>query len=912
MSKSYIGEIAPHGGALVDRILTGAARERALARAAHLKKRTLNPVNLSDLELLAVGAFSPLTGFMRQVDYESVVDTMHLANGLAWSIPICLPLSQELADTYAVGEEIALVEPGGHLVGLLELAEKYAYAKTREAQQVYRTTEDRHPGVARLYGQGDVYLAGDVWLLDWPLNRDFIEFRHAPADTRQMFARNGWSRIVAFQTRNPIHRAHEYIQKTALEIVDGLFLHPLVGETKADDIPADVRMASYQALLRDYYPPDRVLLGVFPAAMRYAGPREAIFHALCRKNYGCTHMIIGRDHAGVGNYYGSYDAQKIFGEFRPGEIGITPLFFENTFYCRKCGAVVSTKTCPHAESDHLVFSGTQVRAMLSRGEMLPPEFTRPEVAQILIEGMQRKAEEELARQLAESVTPPAGGGPQTAADELKPQQVGAPQVADGPRPATENREMPSSIRGRPGKRRVLVLGLDCAEPSLVFQQYRAEMPNLRGLMERGVWGNLNSVTPPITVPAWACSMTSQDPGQLGIYGFRNRADYSYEKMTIANARSIRAAAVWDYLEREGKTSVLVGVPPSYPPMPLQNGVVVGCFLSPNTQSKYTYPESVREEIAQVAPNYTVDVENFRTEDKAWLLGKIYETTEERYKVIRHFMKTRDWDFLMSVEIGVDRLHHGFWKYHDPLHPKHAPGNPFLHSIHDYYVWLDGEIGKTLELIDDDTAVIVMSDHGAKRMEGGICVNEWLVNAGYLALDEKPAGVVPLSKAKINWGKTKAWGEGGYYSRIFLNVQGREPNGILPSAQYEAARDELIARLSAIPGPGGKPLGTRVYKPQTLYRQANNIAPDLIVVWGDLAWRGVGSLGLDALYTFENDTGPDDANHAQMGMFIYADPRDNLGGRELAGLDIVDIAPTVLAEFGLPVPSNMIGKVIAVR
>ncbi len=405
-------------------------------------------------------------------------------------------------------------------------------------------------------------------------------------------------------------------------------------------------------------------------------------------------------------------------------------------------------------------------------------------------------------------------------------------------------------------------------------------------------------------------MTSKDPGQLGVYGFRNRADYSYEKLSIANARSINEPAVWDYLGRAGKQSFLLGVPPSFPPKPV-NGGMVGCFLSPNTESKYTYPESLREEIARVAPNYMVDVPNFRTDDKKWLLEKLYEMTEDHFKVIRHVMKEKDWDLLMSVEIGVDRLHHGFWKYHDATHPKHEPSNPFLSSIHDYYVWLDQQIGGVLELIDDNTTVIVMSDHGAKKMDGGIAINEWLVNEGYLALDEKPSGVIPLTKAKINWGKARAWGEGGYYSRVFLNVQGREPQGVVKIHEYERTRDELIAKISAIRDHTGKPLATRVLKPEAIYRAAKNIPPDLIVIWGDLYWRGVGSLGLNAIHTFENDTGPDDANHAQMGMFIYYDPKRNLGGRELKGLDLYDIAPTVLSEFGMQVPGDMIGKVINV-
>jgi ATP sulfurylase len=909
MANDYIGEIAPHGGKLVNRVLTGQARERALERALHAKKRTLNPVNLSDLELIAVGAFSPIQGFMSRTDYQAVVDTMHLANALPWSIPITLAVSRELSEIYDIGQDIALVEPDGHIVGLLELADKYEYDKVHEAKNVYRTDEDRHPGVARLYAQGDIYLAGDVWLLDMPRHREFIEFRHTPEETRKLFAARGWRRIVAFQTRNPIHRAHEYIQKTALEIVDGLLLHPLVGETKADDIPADVRMESYQSLLRDYYPPDRVLLGVFPAAMRYAGPREAIFHALCRKNYGCTHMIIGRDHAGVGKYYGTYDAQKIFDNFTPSEIGITPLFFEHTFYCRKCGQIVSAKTCPHPAEDHIVLSGTQVREMLERGEMLPPEFTRPEVARVLMEGVQRKKAEREALERAEEVEDEGEEGNGGSGEEAARPATQPPSAAPiPPLPSAQASSAPTFKFARGTKKRVLVLGLDCGEPSLVFQKYKDELPNLRYLATRGAWGPLESVNPPITVPAWACSMTSKDPGTLGIYGFRNRADYSYERMTIANSRDVKEPAVWDYLGRAGKQSYLIGVPPSYPPKPIQGGSV-GCFLSPSTSSKYTYPESLKEEIAQVAPNYMVDVDNFRTENKQWLLGKIYEMTEARFKVIHHLMKTRDWDFMMSVEIGVDRLHHGFWKYHDPLHRKHEPGNPFVNSIHDYYVWLDKQIGATLELIDDNTTVIVMSDHGAKRMEGGICINEWLVNEGYLTLDEKPRDVVPLLKAKVNWDKSLAWGEGGYYSRIFMNVQGREPNGVVPPSQYEKVRDELVEKISAIPDPNGKPIGTKVYKPQSIYRAANAIPPDLIVVFGNLYWRSVGSLGLNSIQTFENDTGPDDANHAQYGLYIYFDPKRNLGGCELHDARLVDVAPTVLNEFGHAIPDDMIGKII---
>ncbi|MCA1715990.1 MAG: sulfate adenylyltransferase [Actinobacteria bacterium] len=385
LTKSDI--VAPHGGTLVDCTVPAEERRERLREAAELPRVSLGSRTISDLQMISTGVFSPLEGFMHKEDYESIVEDMRLTNGLAWSLPVTLAASEDTARTLSEGFEVALVDSDGEPVATMLLRERYRYDKERESQMVYRTTDADHPGVAALYGQGEVLLGGEVTLLQPPDRGRFPGYYYEPRELRAAFAEKGWKRVVGFQTRNPVHRAHEHIQKTALETVDGLLLNPLVGETKSDDIPADVRMKSYETILDRYYPKNRVMLAVFPAAMRYAGPREAIFHAVCRKNYGCTHFIVGRDHAGVGDYYGTYDAQAIFEEFEPGELGITPLMFEHAFFCTDCQNMASGKTCPHDLSSHVFLSGTKVREMLGKGEYPPPEFSRPEVIEVLMESM---------------------------------------------------------------------------------------------------------------------------------------------------------------------------------------------------------------------------------------------------------------------------------------------------------------------------------------------------------------------------------------------------------------------------------------------------------------------------------------------------------------------------------------------
>jgi sulfate adenylyltransferase len=382
-------QIAPHGGTLVNLVADADAGAALAAEASNLPKLVVGERELSDLEMLAVGALSPLTGFQGEADYHTVLDSMRLANGLPWAIPVVLSVSEDQAHQFGNGGSVALLPAeGADALAVLRVTETFKRDKAKESVAVYRTDDAEHPGVKAVLDAGDYCVAGTLEVISLPAHDDFPNYRLTPAETRAVFAERGWKTVVGFQTRNPIHRAHEYIQKCALEIVDGLLVHPLVGATKGDDVPADVRMRCYEALFEGYYPKDRAMVSVFPAAMRYAGPREAIWHAICRKNYGCTHFIVGRDHAGVGSYYGTYDAQQIFKEFEPGELGITTLNFEHSFWCESCEGMASPKTCPHGEETRVSLSGTKVREMLRNGERPPQEFSRPEVADILIAAMQ--------------------------------------------------------------------------------------------------------------------------------------------------------------------------------------------------------------------------------------------------------------------------------------------------------------------------------------------------------------------------------------------------------------------------------------------------------------------------------------------------------------------------------------------
>jgi predicted AlkP superfamily phosphohydrolase/phosphomutase len=452
--------------------------------------------------------------------------------------------------------------------------------------------------------------------------------------------------------------------------------------------------------------------------------------------------------------------------------------------------------------------------------------------------------------------------------------------------------------------KICVLGLDCAAPGIIFNDER--LVNIRRLMANGFYGRLESVIPPITVPAWMCMVTSQDPGSLGIYGFRNRTDYSYDGLGFVTSNSIQAPAIWDQLSKAGKKSIIVGLPPGYPPRRI-NGISVGCFLTPDTvKGEFTYPHEIKTQITERVGEYPTDVKGFRTDDKEWLKNEIFEMSRKQWEVVRWMLKEKEWEYFHFVDIGLDRMHHGFWDHFDKQHVLYKAGNAYEDLIPKYYRWIDEQIGSVLRLLDKNTIVLVVSDHGAQRLDGGIAVNEWLIQEGLLVLDEMPNKVTPFNKLKVNWAKTKVWSEGGYYARVFFNMQGREPQGTIPAADYSAFQDEMKARFEALTDDKRRPLNSLVFKPKDIYKNVRNVAPDLIVHFGQLFWRSIGSVGHGQVHVQENDTGPDACNHAQYGMFILAAPNSALRG-VYEGARLLDIAPTLLDLAGYEIPAAMQGR-----
>ena len=456
-------------------------------------------------------------------------------------------------------------------------------------------------------------------------------------------------------------------------------------------------------------------------------------------------------------------------------------------------------------------------------------------------------------------------------------------------------------------KKAIVIGLDCLSPQLLFIDFLKDLPTIRGILKNSLWGKMTSTIPPITCPAWASMVTSKDPGSLGIYGFRNRLDYSYDNFSLTTSYSVREKAIWDIIAKKDKKSIVVGVPPSYPPKPI-NGIMTGCFLTPSEKSNYSYPQGIKDEISKRIGSYNVDVRKFRTNNKDKLLKDIYDLSENRYQVCEYLIKNKNWDFFMFVDLAPDRLHHGFWRYCDPKHKKFRKNNKYKNTIRDYYKYLDLKIKNIISWCPKDTTVYIVSDHGAKRIDGCFCINEWLINQGYLVLKKYPKKISLLSPDAVNWPKTSAWAQGGYYGRIFFNVKGREPQGVIRKKDYLSFCTKLIKELKNIKYIDSEIQNTLVYKPKDIYRKVKQIPPDIMVFFGNLYWRCAGSVGFKDIYTFENDTGPDDANHDYEGIFIMYSEKLK-GPRQLKKISIYDFAPTVLNNMGMSVPADMQGKVL---
>ncbi|MHC4197540.1 MAG: alkaline phosphatase family protein [Planctomycetota bacterium] len=459
------------------------------------------------------------------------------------------------------------------------------------------------------------------------------------------------------------------------------------------------------------------------------------------------------------------------------------------------------------------------------------------------------------------------------------------------------------------RKRVMVIGLDSAPPELVFGRWLDQLPVFKRLASNGIYGELESTIPSITCPAWATMVTGRDPGRLGVYGFRNRTRYDYSEMSFVDSSWIKDESVWDVLARYGKRSILLGIPPTYPPRPV-NGLMVSCFLAGDTSAAYTYPKNFKQEVEAASGGYIMDVKDFRTGEKGQVLNSIYRMTANRFRLAGTLIQKKNWDFFMMVEMGTDRIQHAFWRFFDQEHPRYCPGTEFSDAILGYYRYLDRKIGEILNLVGDDTTVMLVSDHGAKRFEGGVCVNEWLIRNGYLRLKEYPQRPTPFRELKVDWQRTAAWAESGFYGRVFMNVQGREPLGTIPAHDYQRVRNEIAHGLEEIVGPHGRRLDTSAFRPQDIYPEVRGIAPDLLVYFDDQRCRSIGSVGHNSLWTDENDNGSDDANHSQHGIFIMHDPAGPHAPGKRDGLNIKDIAPTILAELDVPPPDGLEGRQIS--
>jgi predicted AlkP superfamily phosphohydrolase/phosphomutase len=460
------------------------------------------------------------------------------------------------------------------------------------------------------------------------------------------------------------------------------------------------------------------------------------------------------------------------------------------------------------------------------------------------------------------------------------------------------------------QKRIMVIGLDCAAPELVFGEFAGQLTNLDNLRAQSRWGRLESVIPPITVPAWACMMTGKDPGRLGIYGFRNRVSRAYDDLKTASSESVREPLLWDMLASVGMRSILLGVPPSFPVKPVR-GIRVGCFLTPNTTGDdWTWPTSLAGELRRAIGDYQVDVPDFRSDDKDRLLRDLFTLNRLQFDAAEYLLARHPWDFFMMVNIAVDRMHHAFWSSFDPRHRKYVAGNSYQDQMLAFYREVDARIGRLLQFADDQTIVLVVSDHGAKRIDGGICINEWLIREGLLTLTGPlPDQPTPYAKIGVDWTKTKVWGEGGYYARVFINRHDRERQGQVAAAEYDSLRDELARKLAAIPDDRGQPIPTAVFRPEEIYAEVRGIAPDLLVHFGDLHWRSIGSVGHGAIHTLENDTGPDDANHSQFGLYLLCGPGVTPGRSDG---HLLQIAPTILSLLGKRIPKDMRAGPMPVR
>jgi ATP sulfurylase len=833
--------IEPHEKILVNRTINKEKVNEILNK--NLKQVEISEDVALEIENIANGVYSPLIGFPSPEDIDSILETWKLKNGVVFPIPPLLHVKKQDFENINPGEEILLIYNKDPFA-VINVDGKTILNKEKYINKIFKTTDIEHPGVLFVSEINEFLITGPI--LKFGENHFFQEDSLTPIQMRKEIEKRNWGSITVFSTTNIPHKAHEYLQRTALEISDGLLIHALYQVTKPMKFSKGQIKDCYDVLINNFYPKEKVIFSFLPILPRSAGPRSSLMQAIIRQNFGCTHQIFGRDHEGFKNIYTKYESQEIFNSFP--EIKLKPLKLKGPYYCKKCRQITTENSCNHNENEKINISGTYLRKIIENKEEIPEFFLRKEVLENLKEKKFKK---------------------------------------------------------------IFVLGIDGAMPEFFFGQWLDELPNIKKLLKKGCFAKLNSSIPPVSVVAWSSMTTGKNPADHGVFECLHRKEGSLGDFRIVTANDVKARRIWDILSGYGKKTIACTTPLTWPIKPF-NGFLISGFMTPLTsETEFTFPKELKKEINSVIGKpFEIDIDDYRNLTKKSLLDKTYKITQMHIDAMKHLLKNKEWDLFFGVINGTDRTNHGFWRYCDKKHRKYVPGSEFENSLKDFYKFIDKEIGELLNLLDEDTLIMILSDHGITRMHNRVNLSDWLIKQGYLVLKEdiKVNQPTKFEHSMINWKKTRVFAMGAFDGQIFINLKEREPLGIVSSEDYETLLEELEEKLKQIKGDDGKTLNTKIFKKKDFFKgKYENSAPDMIVYFDDLEYGcNTSRIGNPTLWSPRTALGSDDAAHSSQGIFIMD---KSLQKGDIGEINIIDIVPTILNKFNLKIPEDLKGRVI---